>query len=202
MRQAPQPYRPLEGGSVSVRDVQGARRPPGQHLRRSRRALRRDALLRAAERGLYQLYWSAQILDEVVRNLVGNGLMDEVKASRLRRAMEESFPESLVVDYEALIPAMRNEANDRHVVAAAVKAGAQVIVTYNLRDFADLPDGIEAQSPDDFLSALFDLDRDVFIENLRKQAADRTRPATLHDELRSIARRLRRAERPDHTLVP
>jgi predicted nucleic acid-binding protein len=147
----------------------------------------RDALLRAAESGLYQLYWSAEILDEVVRNLVGNGVMDEPKASRLRRAMEESFPESLVVDYDELIPAMRNDVDDRHVAAAAVKAGAQVIVTYNVRDFSDLPDGIEAQSPDDFLSALFDLDPAFFVEILRRQAADRTRPAmTLDDMLEAM----------------
>jgi hypothetical protein len=42
---------------------------------------------------------------------------------------------------------MQNDTKDRHVVAAAVKAGAQVITTANLKDFSPLPDGIEAQSP-------------------------------------------------------
>jgi len=40
---------------------------------------------------------------------------------------------------------------DRHVVAAAVKAGAQVITTSNLKDFSWLPEGAEVQSPDEFL---------------------------------------------------
>jgi hypothetical protein len=38
-----------------------------------------------------------------------------------------------------------------------VKAGAQVIVTANMRDFRKLPSGVEAQTPDEFLSNLFDL---------------------------------------------
>jgi hypothetical protein len=53
---------------------------------------------------------------------------------------------------------MRNDEKDRHVAAAAVKAGAQVIVTSNTRDFYDLPSGIDVQTPDDFLCNLFDLD--------------------------------------------
>jgi hypothetical protein len=57
----------------------------------------------------------------------------------------------MVVGYAALVPAMLNHEKDRHVAAAAVKASAQVIVTSNLRDFVALPDGIEAQAPDEFL---------------------------------------------------
>jgi hypothetical protein len=53
---------------------------------------------------------------------------------------------------------MRNDEKDRHFAAAAVKAGAQLIVTSNKRDFYDLPSGIDVQTPDEFLSNLFDLD--------------------------------------------
>ncbi|MGH7272451.1 MAG: PIN domain-containing protein, partial [Polyangiaceae bacterium] len=118
----------------------------------------RDTLLRAAAAGFYQLRWTAQILDEVTRNLVSTGAMPEDRANRLRAIMEREFPEADVVGYEHLIDAMPNDPKDRHVVAAAVKAGAQVITTANLKDFATLPDGVEAQSPDDFLCNLFDLD--------------------------------------------
>ncbi len=68
--------------------------------------------------------------------------------------MKEAFPETCVTGYEELVAAMRNDENNRHVAAAAIKAGAQVIVTSNLADFDDLPDGIEAQSPDEFLCNL------------------------------------------------
>jgi len=78
---------------------------------------------------------------------------------------------------------MPNDEKDRHVLAAAVKAGAQVVTTANLKDFTELPPGIEAQSPDEFLSNLFDLDPDGFVELLRDQAADLDRPPVSFEEL-------------------
>jgi predicted nucleic acid-binding protein len=143
----------------------------------------RDTLLRAAAAGFYEVRWSARILDEMTRNLVATGTMTADKARRLRRVMEREFPEAEVTDYEHLIPAMENDEKDRHVVAAAVKAGAQVITTANLKDFAPLPDGIEAQSPDEFLGNLFDLKIEEFIDLLREQAADLDRPPMTFDEL-------------------
>jgi hypothetical protein len=94
------------------------------------------------------LRWSAEILEEMTRNLVATGTMSSANASRLRAIMEHEFPEAAVTDYASLIPAMRNDEKDRHVAAAAIKAGAQVIVTSNLKDFQNLPDGVEAQSPE------------------------------------------------------
>ena len=85
--------------------------------------------------------------------------------------------------YEPLIAAMQNDEKDRHVVAAAVKAGAQVVTTANLRDFTPLPDGIEAQSPDDFLCNLFDLNPEGFVGMLREQAADLRKPPVTFEEL-------------------
>jgi hypothetical protein len=78
--------------------------------------------------------------------------------------MERFFPEATVTGYEPLVAAMQNDMKDRRVVAAAVKAGAQVIITANLKDFNPLPDGIEAQSADEFLGNLFDLDPEAFTE--------------------------------------
>jgi predicted nucleic acid-binding protein len=143
----------------------------------------RDTLLRAAEAGLYQLYWSEEILEETRRNLVRTARMTEDQAARLVRAMRAAFPEALVSGYEPLIASMTNEADDRHVAAAALKAGAQVIVTSNLRDFQTLPEGIEAQSPDDFLCNLFDLDPDGFIERLLAQASAMKRPPVAFEDL-------------------
>jgi predicted nucleic acid-binding protein len=114
----------------------------------------RDTVLRAAAAGYFRLCWSREILDE----------------------MERYFPEAMVTGYEPLIESMCNDAKDRHVVAVAVKAGAQVVVTNNLRDFVPLPEGIEAQSPDDFLCNLFDLDPDGFVVLLQSQSADMRNP--------------------------
>ena len=103
----------------------------------------RDTLLRMAAEGMYQLYWSAQILEETRRNLVAKQITED-QATRLLAAMTGAFPQAMVIDYEALIPRMKNEPKDRHVVAVAVKAEAGTIVTGNLRHFHDLPDGIRA----------------------------------------------------------
>ena len=118
----------------------------------------RDVLLEAAAQGFYQVYWSENILDEALRNLVADERMTGDNAARLVAVMRRAFPEAQVTDHEALIPSMRNDEKDRHVAAAAVKAGAQVIVTSNTRDFHHLPSGIDVQTPDDFLCNLFDLD--------------------------------------------
>ena len=145
----------------------------------------RDTVLRAAAADLYQLRWSKQILDEMERNLVATGTMPADKAARLREQMEKFLPEAMVTGYEPLVAVMQNDAKDRHVVAAAVKAGAQVITTANLKDFTPLPDGIEAQSPDEFLCNLFDLHPEGFIELLREQASDLHKPpVTFGDRLR------------------
>jgi predicted nucleic acid-binding protein len=143
----------------------------------------RDTLLRAAAEGFFQLYWSDEILDEMTRNLVATGTVTEEQAGRLRAAMTGAFAESTVTGYEPLIEAMPNHSKDRHVAAAAVKAGAQVIVTSNLKDFKSLPDGIEAQSPDEFLSNLFDLNPDATVNLVREQARALRNPPRSFDEL-------------------
>ncbi len=147
----------------------------------------RDTLLRAADAGLFQAYWSQQILDETTRNLVADEIVTEEQARRLRDAMSTAFPEALVTDHEALISGMKNDEKDRHVAAAAVKAGAQVIVTLNLEDFSELPAGIEAQHPDEFLCDLFDLDPDLLTEIVRDQAAAlKNPPRTVADVLKAL----------------
>jgi predicted nucleic acid-binding protein len=155
----------------------------------------RDTVLRAAAADFYQLRWSEEILDEMERNLVATATMPADKAARLRGQMEKFFPEAMVTGYESLVAGMQNDAKDRHVVAAAVKAGAQVITTANLRDFTPLPDGIEAQSPDEFLCNLFDLAPERFVELLREQASDLHKPPVTFEEL------LDRLSRPVPNLV-
>jgi len=135
----------------------------------------RDVLLSAAYEGLYQ---RDEILDEASRNLIADGRITEDAAARTSAAMRRAFPESTVTDFEDLIPVMRNDPKDRHVVAAAVKAGAQVIVTANLPDFQNLPSGIEAQTPDTFLCNLFDLAPDLLVAALRHIVERHKNPPT------------------------
>ena len=139
----------------------------------------RDTLLRAAEARLYRVYWSEQILEELRRNLVCNGAMDEARALRLLQEMWRYFPDALVTDHERLIAEMSNHPKDRHVLAAAVQIGAQVIVTENLRDFPHQVVGklgIAIQSSDAFLTHLYPLNPARMCRLVREQAAAYIRP--------------------------
>ncbi|MFL5354230.1 PIN domain-containing protein [Archangium sp.] len=149
----------------------------------------RDTLLRAAETGLVQVYWSADVLLELERNLVRSRRYDAQGAARLIQAMRKAFPSAEVRDYQHLIASMLNHPKDRHVVAAAHVAGAQVIVTNNLADFRTLPEGMEAQDADSFLQGLFDLSPEALVRVLTQQAADkRNPPLTLDQLLEGLAR--------------
>ncbi len=151
-----------------------------------------DTLLRAAERGMYRVHWSEDILSEVERNLIEQLNVPPEKAARRLLLMQEAFEEALVAGYQPIVQNMTNHANDRHVVAAAIVSGSQVIVTANLQHFPERslePYGIEAQSPDEFLTNLFDLYPDVMVQILREQvSALRSPQTTIEEILRSIAR--------------
>lgn len=141
----------------------------------------RDTLLRLAERELYVLAWSERILDEVGRNLIEDGRTDAATAARLQAAMRSAFPEALI-DADAIAaaePAMTNDPGDRHVLATAVVAGAEGIVTFNARHFpaaALAPFGKQQIDPDDFLCTLLDIDGPAVAEVIVEQAADLRRP--------------------------
>ena len=75
--------------------------------------------------------------------------------------MDKHAVDALVTDYEDLIPDLHlPDPDDRHVLAAAIRGQADVIVTMNLRDFPSDTIGsfgIEAQHPDEFVLHLLDL---------------------------------------------
>jgi len=141
----------------------------------------RDALLRLAEADLYVPKWSERILAEVARNLVESGRTDAGRAARVTETMRAAFPEAMVPEslIAAIEPVMTNDPKDRHVLAAAVGVGAEVVVSHNLADFptdACEPLEIEAVSPDDFLVDLHQLDPAAAMHVVSDQAAALTRP--------------------------
>ena len=116
----------------------------------------RGLLLNLAEDELFDPFWSEEIQDEWSRNLLKN--RPNLKREKVERTcwkMEFHFPDSLIQGYEPIIPRLTlPDPKDRHVLAVAVHAKAEFIVTFNLKDFPKTvlqPFGIEAISPDEFV---------------------------------------------------
>ena len=99
------------------------------------------------------------MLFELGKNLVKHGENPALVEKRVG-TMERYFADAMVTGYEGLVPQMTNDEKDRHVLAAAVRGGAEVIVTFNLRDFpvtSVKPFDIEVVHPDKFLLDQLDL---------------------------------------------
>jgi predicted nucleic acid-binding protein len=145
-----------------------------------------DTLLRLAEASAYRPLWSADVLAELRRNLNERGISPERIDRRLAQ-MTRSFPDALVAGYDSLTDGMTNHPKDRHVLAAAVRANAEVVVTFNLKDFPEpalKPYDVEAIHPDEFLLDQLDLYPGLTIDVLRHQAAAYRRvPNTVPDIL-------------------
>jgi predicted nucleic acid-binding protein len=132
-----------------------------------------DTLLRLAEAEAYRPLWSADVLTELRRNLIERGIEAERVDHRIAQ-MSRSFPDATVTGYESLVDAMTNHPKDRHVLAAAVRASAEVVVTFNLSDFPEAalkPYDVFAIHPDDFLLDQLDLYPGLTVEVLRQQAS-------------------------------
>lgn len=111
---------------------------------------------------LFRAKWSNMIHDEWIRAILKN--RPDLTADKLKRTrdlMDANVRDCLVENFEDLIPALKlPDPKDNHVLAAAIRGRADVIVTYNLKDFPETivgGYGIAAQHPDEFLTHLLDL---------------------------------------------
>jgi predicted nucleic acid-binding protein len=151
----------------------------------------RDLLLSVALTDQFRAKWSREIEDEWIRNLQLNRPdLDSTHLQRTVELMRQAVPDCLVENYEDLVPSLElPDENDRHVLAAAVKCQADVIVTFNLRDFPDQavqPFEIDAQTPDIFLSHLFDLNIPSFCAAVREQRERLRHPPMTIDQLLDV----------------
>lgn len=133
-----------------------------------------DFLMNLALTGIYRARWSASIHDEWKRNLLLNrpDLTPE-HLDRTSSLMDAAVPDALVTDYDSLVEGLDlPDRDDRHVLAAAIKCNASVIVTFNLKDFPKAVLGafdIEPLHPDDFIADLWDLDKAAVLEAAQRQ---------------------------------
>lgn len=148
----------------------------------------RDLLIRLAQAGLVRARWTERILDECFDGVLRQ--RPDLRPSaleRTRQLMRQALPECLVSGYEDGIDCLaRPDPDDRHVLAAAIHAGAGVIVTSNLRDFparALAPHQIEARHPDEFVLERIDAAPGLVQQVLTEQAGALRNPPRSVEEL-------------------
>jgi predicted nucleic acid-binding protein len=126
----------------------------------------RNFLMHLALTGIFRAKWSDDVHEEWISNLLKNRPdLTWQKLERTRQLMDKATLDAVVTDYEDLIPSLSlPDENDRHVLAAAIKGEAQIIVTMNLKDFPSKvlqKYEIEAKHPDDFVFQLIELAPDA-----------------------------------------
>lgn len=111
---------------------------------------------------LFRGKWSHLIHEEWIGGLLKNRTdLTRADLTRTQQLMDMNVRDCLVENFEDLIPSLRlPDSKDNHVLAAAIRGRADVIVTFNLKDFPEKElqkYGIAAQHPDEFLIHLLDL---------------------------------------------
>jgi predicted nucleic acid-binding protein len=152
----------------------------------------RDFLMQVALSDLVRAKWTNRIHDEWIRNLLENRPdLTRTQLERTRQLMNRATRDSVVEGYEALVESLQlPDEDDRHVLAAAIHAKANIIVTFNLKDFppkALRPHKIEALHPDEFIMRLISLDSPAVCDVARLHRARlRNPPKSVEDYLQTL----------------
>ena len=150
----------------------------------------RDFLLRLALRDLFRARWTEQILDEMQRAILNTrDDIPEERLQRMRGLMNEHVRDAVITGYQPLVNGIDlPDPDDRHVLAAAIRGGAQIILK-------DLPKselatfGIESQHPDDFLEHLFDLHPSILLDVAKEWRTSLRNPPQSPDDIISALER-------------
>ncbi len=119
----------------------------------------REVLIGTAGLGLYDPLWSERILKEWARATVKLGAEAELQARGEVAVLKAQFPKASVRPRDGDLARLHlPDENDIHVLAAAIKGSADVLVTLNAKDFPRQQlavEGIKRMSPDEFLMGLW-----------------------------------------------
>ena len=120
---------------------------------------------------LYLPRWSATILHEVKRTQTTKlkRPFPEELADYWRQEVAAAFPEAMISGYEHLLPQLKNDEKDRHVLAAAIQGNVTVIVSFNLKHFPDAalnPWNVQAVHPQDYLLTLYSMNPGVVLAKI------------------------------------
>lgn len=154
-----------------------------------------NALMSVAGTGIFAAKWTAQIDDEWTQSLAAAKGIELAKLAKRRDLMHQACPDWEVPRgaWEPLVSCIQlPDADDRHVLAAAMAGHADCIVTANLKDFpSDVlePLGIEVLHPDAFLVAQIELAPLHVLPAFKAMRARHLNPAVTPEEFaHSLAR--------------
>ena len=151
----------------------------------------RDLLMHLVLVNLYRAKWTNEIHDEWIRNVLKNRPdLERSQLERTRKLMNAHVLDCLVTNYEGLISRLElPDPHDRHVLAAAIKARADLIVTFNLSDFPERvlnEYGIKVQHPDFFIHTLIEQDVEAVCTAVKRQREDLKKPPFTAEQLLNV----------------
>lgn len=139
----------------------------------------RDILFWFASYDLYTPKWSKHIFWEWENVMRRKNIPEGEIRKRVNKA-QSAFPDALVENYETLVDSLSlPDEKDRHVLAAAIKTNANIIVTNNIKDFPKdylSRFGLSAKTADDFLTDTIDLNNEYAVEAFRALVLNRANP--------------------------
>jgi hypothetical protein len=147
----------------------------------------RDLILWMAAEHLFRPRWTQTIHEEWITGLLKKRPdLERGRLERLRQKMDEQFPDANISGHEGLIEAITlPDPNDRHVLAAAIVANVDAIVTFNIRDFPRecvAQYELETVDTDDFVLSQFEISLAAALSAAKNCRANRKHPPKSADE--------------------
>ena len=152
----------------------------------------RDLLMWLALTDLFQAKWSEKIHQEWIRNVLQNRPdLTLAQLNRTKQLMNQNVEDANITDYEYLIPSLTlPDPDDIHVLATAIHCRADLIITFNLKDFplSILKNyRLEAISPDDFILELIEMNETQVIDTVTQHRKSlKNPPLTLEKYLQNL----------------
>jgi predicted nucleic acid-binding protein len=140
-----------------------------------------DLVLSLGEAGLFRPRWTNEIHEEWIRSVLEDQPQRTREQLERRRAfMDQAIGHDLIENYERHIDSLSlPDPDDRHVLAAAIEAGAEMLLTYNLRDFPEpvvAAYGVNVIHPDEFLGGLMAEKSETVLSVIEEMRVKRKRP--------------------------